>query len=191
VARITKTTTVFSAPGGHDASGTVYATTRSAPTWLPVLAQRADGWTQIRWLNGTRPATGWVHVDNAAIADTRAYVEVFLAARVLVLHQTGRATRTWKLLAVGDAGSRWPTPTGSYWTERVGVDPNAGTVYGAGPYVETSDRGSWAEANVIGVHSWNAAIAKNESSHGCIRALDATVLAVSGIPLGSPFLIRP
>jgi lipoprotein-anchoring transpeptidase ErfK/SrfK len=125
------------------------------------------------------------------VVDARAWVEIRLGAKTMTLHVIGRKRQTWGLLAVGDNGSRWPTPTGTFWVQRVGVSVDPRTVYGSGAFVELSARSSWAEADIVAIHAWRAPIKPGESSHGCLRAPDAAVAAAAAIPLGSPVVIVP
>ena len=189
VVRISAPTTVYVAPGGKR-EGVIQPTTRSALTWIPVLVARPDQWTQIRWRDGLKLRTGWSRVNASQLADTGGWVEIRLAAKTLTIREGGKPARTWPLKAIG--GGRYPTPTGLFWTERVGASDNPNSVYGTGPFVELSARSTtYLEAPIIAVHSWNRRLARNEFSHGCARAPDAAVNAVAQLPLSAPVLIRP
>jgi hypothetical protein len=189
VAHVLRPVTVMSTAKGGKVVGTLTTTTRSAPTWVPVTAQ-APGHVKIRFLVGRTIRTGWVPASAVNVADTGSWAEIELKARRLTVHVKGKAARTWTLKAVG--GGQYPTPTGLYWTERVGVSVDAASVYGVGPFVETSARSAtFLEAPIIAVHSWRRPLAVGEHSHGCARAPDAAVLAVADLALSSPVLIRP
>jgi len=190
VAHILRAVTVRSAINGGKVIGTIAATTRTSPTWVPVLSGQdpVAGHVRIRLLVGKTITSGWVPANTVDIADTYSWIEIGLAAKALTVHESGKADRSWKLLAVGSAGSEWPTPVGLFWSEQATKFSNPNTVYGPGPRVELSARGTWSEP-LIDIHSWTGQPSAN--SHGCLRAPDAAVLAVADLPLGSPVLIRP
>jgi L,D-transpeptidase catalytic domain len=190
VGHILRGTKAYSAPTGGHVVGALTAETRGVYTWVPVVSQ-VPGWVQVRMLVGRTVTTGWVPATAVDIADAKVWVEVAVAAKTLTLHQSGKPAKTWSVLALGDAGSRWPTPVGSYWLERFARFSNLNPVYGPGVRAEISARGTWASSDRISIHAWRAAIRPGESSHGCVRVPDGAAAVIASLPYGTPVEIRP
>jgi len=193
VAHVLRATTAYSSPTGGHVVGTLAPLTRGVETWVPILSglEPVAGRVQVRFLQGRTVTSGWAPASNVDIADTLAWVEVEVARHLLTVHVAGAPDRTWKILALGDKGSSFPTPVGSFWIERFADFSNLRPVYGPAVRAELSARGTWAESDRISFHAWRAAIRPGESSHGCMRVPDDAATLIGSLPYGAPVEIRP
>jgi len=179
----------FASPGGPT-TGTVPATWHSAPSTLPVIAER-PGWLQVRLAQRPNGSTAWVHASDVDLASTPYRILINLATTHLTLYRSGQPILS---APVGIGLPAYPTPTGHYFLAFLASPPSPG--YGAFVMVTSAHSDTitdWESSGdaLVAIHGplgSDAQIATHGAtvSHGCIRMHESDLLQLRPIPVGSP-----
>jgi lipoprotein-anchoring transpeptidase ErfK/SrfK len=179
----------FASPGGP-MTGTVPATWHSAPSTLPVVAER-PGWLQVRLAQRPNGSTAWVQASDVDLASTPYRIVIDLATTHLTLYRSGQPTLS---APVGVGLSAYPTPTGQYFVAFLAAPPNPG--YGAFVMVTSAHSNAitdWDSSGdaIVAIHGplgsdRQIATTGGRVSHGCIRLHEPDLVQLRPVPVGSP-----
>lgn len=165
------------------------------PLAFPVVGRRdgADGRTWLRILLGNRPnsARGWVLADQVISETTHDRIVVDLSDRLLRDWHDGHLEQRFR---VGIGSPNTQTPVGRFFVwASLRSDP--GGRYGAyvlGLSGFPADRSAAPAGARIAIHGTNDPSDLGSAvSMGCVRVLNAQMLLLRDVPMGTPVIIRP
>ncbi|HEX2382539.1 MAG TPA: L,D-transpeptidase [Acidimicrobiales bacterium] len=171
-------------------SGTIPATWFSAPSTLPVVAER-PGWLEVRLAQRPNGSTAWVQAADVDLAVTPYRIVIDLATTHLTLYRNGQPVLS---APVGIGQASYPTPIGQYFLAFLASPPSPG--YGAFVMVTSAHSDTitdWESSGdaLVAIHgplgsdgqigTTGAAV-----SHGCIRLHETDLLQLRPVPVGSP-----
>ncbi|RBQ15518.1 murein L,D-transpeptidase [Spongiactinospora rosea] len=159
------------------------------PTWVPVV-QTVPGWLRVLLPSRPNRATGWISGAGGGlkVARTPYLVKVERAARRLTVYRSGRAIGRW---TVGVGAPKTPTPLGRTFVlaSLRGQEGSGSTVMPTGTHSATLDSYGGGPGTVA-FHGWpDKSVFGRAVSHGCIRAPDSALEALSRVPLGTVVII--
>jgi len=144
---------------------------------LPILPNNKVGYVQSRYLSSLFVVHTHLYVDRSALTAT--------------LKRDGKTI--FKTI-VGVGRSYWPTPAGEFYIRDKLTNYN-NPFYGPvmfGTSARSPTLTDWPGGGYVGVHGTNQpGILPGHVSHGCIRMLNAAILALARLmPVGTPLTIR-
>ncbi|MDF5757826.1 L,D-transpeptidase [Spongiactinospora sp. TRM90649] len=159
------------------------------PTWVPVVAT-VPGWIKILLPSRPNRATGWISgtAGGLQVARSPYLVRVETSARRLTVYRSGRAIGRW---TVGVGAPKTPTPLGrTFLLASLSGEREAGPpVMPTGTHSRTLDSYGGGPGTVA-FHGWpDKSVFGRAVSHGCIRAPDSALEALSKVPLGTVVII--
>lgn len=190
-ARVTKSATLRSRPGGRVLARVSPRTEFGSPQVLSVVARRA-GWLQVISSELPDSRRGWLRAGHARLDATDWSLHVDRSARRLVLRRDGRRIRTLPV-AVGRPGT--PTPLGRYATTDELLTQRPDSPYGCCIIAlsghQTRLVEGWPGGDRLAIHSTPQVETIGEAaSLGCLRAHTRDVRALMRrVPLGTPVFV--
>jgi lipoprotein-anchoring transpeptidase ErfK/SrfK len=168
----------------------VPATWHSAPSTLPVIAQR-PGWLQVRLAQRPNGSTAWVLAADVSLASSPYRIVIDLATTHLTLYRDGQPVLS---VPAGVGTPAYPTPAGQYFVAFLAAPPSPG--YGAFVMVTSAHSNTitdWESSGdaMVAIHgplgsdrqigTTGAAV-----SHGCVRLHESDLVQLRPVPVGSP-----
>lgn len=188
---------IFSSPGGALRQRLWPENPWGQPLRYEVLkaVRSVDGdvWYRVRLPVRPNGSTGWVRGADVRTSRIHERVVVDLSDHVLRRYRRGRLLTT---LSVAAGAPVSPTPPGRYfvWAQVAYDDP--GGAYGAyalGLSGFSRVLKDWPGGGRLAIHGTaDPGDIGRDVSHGCVRVFNPELLAqLTGVPLGTPVLIRP
>jgi lipoprotein-anchoring transpeptidase ErfK/SrfK len=160
-----------------------------------VTARRTDdaGRDWVRVLMPIRPneAAGWVRADAVRLDRMHDRIVVDLSSRTLVHTVDGRRVDRFR---VGIGEPQWPTATGRFYVwahvpQASPTGPYGAYALGLSGFSEVLK--DWPGGGRMAIHGTPYAANLGQMvSHGCVRVLNAQMLQLKRVPLGTPVIIR-
>ncbi|MCG5219887.1 L,D-transpeptidase [Streptosporangium sp. KLBMP 9127] len=185
----TSSRVVYARPGGSPMA-VLPSTQLGNPTWVPVV-ETAPGWVRVLLPSRPNRATGWISGTGGGlqVARTPYLIKVERAARRLTIFRSGRVIGRWTV-AVGAPTT--PTPLGR--TFLLAALSKTGQGFGSvvlptGTHSKSLDTYGGGPGTVA-FHGWpDKTVFGKAVSHGCVRAPDSALSALSRVPLGTLVII--
>jgi lipoprotein-anchoring transpeptidase ErfK/SrfK len=148
--------------------------------WLKVLLpERPNG------------STAWVDRKDVRIVGLRHRIEIDLSAYKLEHFRNGERIRRFR---VGVGEDRYPTPAGTFYVWAKVPQPDPGGPYGnyalgiSGFSPVLSD---WPGGGRAAIHGTVAPSDRGQKvSHGCVRVFNEDMRKLTGVPMGTPVVIK-
>ena len=153
---------------------------------------KADGnWLEVLLPERPNGSTGWVRQHAVRVVRLRHRIEVDLTKTTLEHYRNDKLVRRVK---VGVGQDQYPTPRGVYYVWAKVPQPSPAGPYGnyalgiSGFSPVLSD---WPGGGRAAVHGTAVPRDRGQKvSHGCVRVFNDDMKRITGVPMGTPVIIR-
>lgn len=150
-----------------------------------------EDWFEVLVPNRPNGSTGWVRASDVRVVRLRHRIEIDLSTYTL---EHFRGNKRVHRFVVGIGQDRYPTPRGTYYVWAKVPQPSPTGPYGmyalgiSGFSPVLSD---WPGGGRAAVHGTaDAADKGSKISHGCIRVFNEDMKKLTGVPMGTPVVIK-
>ena len=148
-------------------------------------------WFEVLLPERPNGSTGWVQRKDVRVVGLRHRLEIDLSDRRLIHFHNGRRVARFR---VGIGQDRYPTPRGTYYVWAKVPQPSPLGPYGnyaLGTSGFSPVLSDWPGGGRAAVHGTADGSDRGQKvSHGCVRVFNEDMEKLTGVPMGTPVVIK-